>query len=241
MRMLTMKLLAPGLSAIMLAGVIVETMLRPQPGDAEPYHKLIRDKRDLMPMRIGQWEGTDEKVPEAAVALLKPNIILSRSYVNRSTNRTVGFLLVQCKDARDINGHYPPVCYPAHGQPMNRKLTAPRDWQVGGKTIRGMRYVFNTDDYPDGYVVDNFLILPPAMRVDDKGAEHLMPGEIVRDMSGIEQMVGDYLRRFYGGSQVQVVYSDKQMLPSERDEVFQLIIGAAMPLIETIRCGVEQP
>lgn len=67
------------------------------------------------PYRIGRWVGKDIEVPPAATKLLQPNAILSRKFVRMDNEVALGFLLVHCTDARDMRGHYPPICYPHSG------------------------------------------------------------------------------------------------------------------------------
>lgn len=67
------------------------------------------------PYRVGAWAGKDVPVPESAVRLLRPNAVLSRRFVNLTTNESIDLIVVHCNDTRDMLGHYPPVCYPSHG------------------------------------------------------------------------------------------------------------------------------
>ncbi|MFK7960972.1 MAG: exosortase-associated EpsI family protein [Phycisphaerales bacterium] len=63
----------------------------------------------------GRWAGTDREVPAAAVELLNPNAILSREYRDLDGGGTFGYIVVHATDVRDMEGHYPPICYPASG------------------------------------------------------------------------------------------------------------------------------
>jgi hypothetical protein len=53
-------------------------------------------------------------VPKEAQRLLEPNAILSRIYQSPA-GPSVQILLIHCGDARDMIGHYPPICYPSAG------------------------------------------------------------------------------------------------------------------------------
>lgn len=217
------RLLGPVvLSACLLAGLAAETVLRPRPAQAEPYHAAVRALAEQAPLQIGTWVGTERDVPAAAFDLLHPNVILSREYVDSETKRSVGFLLVHCKDARDIDGHYPPVCYPAHGAKLHS--STPGDWVVDGTAIEGTEYEFvdPKPEYPDT-LVQNFIITP---------------GRYCRDMKAVSERAGDYTQRFYGAAQVQLVFRDpSRWSHAEREEVFLTIIRAYLPLFEQIRKG----
>src|SRR6185437_11848693 len=78
------------------------------PAGMAEYHQRIRAAAEALPMNIGSWRGQDAPVTAGAVALLHPNVIVSRRYLDPASGRAVNFLLVQCTDARDILGHYPP-------------------------------------------------------------------------------------------------------------------------------------
>lgn len=63
----------------------------------------------------GRWAGVDREVSAAAVELLNPNAILSREYRDLDDGGTFGYIVVHATDVRDMEGHYPPICYPASG------------------------------------------------------------------------------------------------------------------------------
>lgn len=74
----------------------------------------IASTMDDVPFIIGGWIGEDAPVPPEAQKLLRPNAMLSRTYSQPGHGR-VHVLVVHCGDARDMIGHYPPVCYPSAG------------------------------------------------------------------------------------------------------------------------------
>jgi hypothetical protein len=213
------------LTLVLLGGLAAETQFRPRPADAEPFHKRVSSALRQMPTMIGEWDSREVPIPPAAVALLKPNAYFSRRYTNRNTGRTVDFLLVQCRDARDMGGHYPPVCYPAHGwSPISAK---PVEWQVGGKPLPGMEYEFSRIDEAQTFstVVSNLMILPT--------------GRYVREMSEIRKAAADYLRQFYGAAQIQVVMP-AAVPEEERRELVQMLLEANLPMLQTLGSGGTQ-
>jgi len=215
---------AAATSLALLGGLAAESSVRPRPEAAEPYHERVRILAEQAPMQIGEWIGADHRPPAEAIRLLKPNVILSRQYVNVRNGRSVQFLLVHCKDARDIHGHYPPVCYPGHG--MKLRAAADCDWEVDKTRIVGKEYLFDAQRLgTDGKLVDNFLIVP---------------GRYARDMEAVGRQAGDYTQRFFGAAQVQVVFDEpRHWDEAERREVFQTLVGAYLPLIEEIRNGAR--
>src|SRR5215212_3483805 len=120
------------LTVALLLGLTAETLSRPRPGDAEPFHAHAFAATSAMATPDG-WTFTDLKIPDGAVALLKPNARICRQYF--TPIRPFQFLLIQCRDARDMGGHYPPVCYPASGwvavrDEQGKPLAKPMTWQV---------------------------------------------------------------------------------------------------------------
>lgn len=226
-RKIMMVMTAPILSLAMLGGIVAEKQSYITPRDAEPYHRRAKEAIESFPYTdtVGYWTGSDEKVPEAAIKLLRPNAILSRLYVDNTPqmssrmDRRANLLIVQCRDSRDMLGHYPPVCYPAHGMTMARKV--PRDWQIGATTIKGMEYEFVQTTRGQTYrqVVYNFLIVPGV--------------GIVRDMEGVSAAAEDYQQRFYGAAQFQVVM-DGELPAEQRDEVFTTLLGADLSILKTV-------
>lgn len=83
--------------------------------DSAVAHKAnVATAVEEVPWFIGAWVGENWKVPQEAQELLRPNAILSRSY-SRPGGPKVHVLLVHCGDSRDMQGHFPPVCYPSNG------------------------------------------------------------------------------------------------------------------------------
>lgn len=217
-----LKYLPTILALGVLGGLMAETLARPKPKDAEPYHRAVRAAVEGMAKVIGDWEGSDGEPTGAAVALLRPNVILERHYVNRRTGRAVNFLLVHCKDARDMAGHYPPNCYPGQGWELKKAEAA--GWEIKGQRIEGKEYEFVRTEMsqPIVLVVYNLMILPN--------------GALVGDMDEVRKAAADYLRQFFGAAQIQVVM-DGSIPADERQEIFRELIGANMAVLQTLRSG----
>ena len=108
-------MLAPLLSLALLAGLAVALPTYTEPnGSADVRRAEIAYAMSQVPWLIGRWVGEGAEVPREAQKLLRPNSILSRVY-RRPHGPQVHVLLVHCNDARDMQGHYPPICYPSSG------------------------------------------------------------------------------------------------------------------------------
>ncbi|MCA9291668.1 MAG: exosortase-associated EpsI family protein [Phycisphaerales bacterium] len=107
--------LAPLASIAVLVGLasVFPLAARARPEDAA-HKRAVAEAMTSAPRFIGPWTGIDAPVPAEAQKLLRPNAILSRTYT-RPGRSGVHVLIVHCNDARDMIGHYPPICYPGSG------------------------------------------------------------------------------------------------------------------------------
>jgi hypothetical protein len=190
--------------------------------DADPYHARVREAVAGVPMRINDWNGRDETVPREAQALLRPNAIFSRRYVNAGTNDSVALLLVQCRDIRDMLGHYPPVCYPANGKTLERET--PTELHVGGSAIPAVVYEFSYNQGGEQLrlVVINFLVLPD--------------GRYIPDMAALRRAAGYRRRQPYGAAQVQLVLGGEVPM-AHREQIVSDLVGGVLPVLDVIRGG----
>jgi hypothetical protein len=210
--------------ALLLLGCLASTraVLFRIPVIAETYHHKIAAAVAASPMHFGSWVSFDAPVPEAAMTMLRPNATISRRYTNVETGDAATLLLVQCKDARDLFGHYPPVCYAAHG--FRAAQSVARDWQVDGLTIHGMAYTFSSTrlDELTSMIIYDFMILPN--------------GTTCRDMEGVYASARDPRRRKLGAAQLQVLLSATES-EERRDAEFLSLVRANRPTIDAILAG----
>src|ERR1700691_3902298 len=104
----------------MLVGLLAEARTHVQPTEAAPHLQRCANAvgafPDVIDTNNGSWTRKDTERRTPAIQLLRPNAILSREYRNDRRKQVVEFLIVDCSDARDLQGHYPPNCYPAQGE-----------------------------------------------------------------------------------------------------------------------------
>ncbi|HEV8292864.1 MAG TPA: exosortase-associated EpsI family protein [Tepidisphaeraceae bacterium] len=214
------------LTVALLLGLTAETLSRPRPADAKPFHTRVIAAASAMAIPEG-WTFSDLKIPDAAVALLKPNAQICRQY--RTPSHQFQFLLIQCRDARDMGGHYPPVCYPGSGWvQLGDKKGRDMIWTMGSKTIVGKEYEFtgNQEGQTITRIVDNLLILPRGQNC------------YVHDMNEIRAAAADYLRQFYGAAQIQLIF-DGAVPEYQRREIFTQLIGKNMNLLSVLERSDE--
>lgn len=224
----------PMVSILMLIGMIAEARTHVQPAVAEPHLARCRAAIDAFPVIVkgasAAWMGRDTEVPVSATQLLRPNKILSRDYVNDETEASVSLLIVDCGDARDLQGHYPPNCYPAQGQKLLAKQQ--RTWQLPHMEITGMEYHFAPKSLTyQEQVVYNFFVLPlvPGVAVSHKELD----GVICPDIGSVYTSGEDYQRRYYGAAEFQLV-TGPRMTQQERDQAFLDLLSPNEKLIRIL-------
>jgi hypothetical protein len=220
-----MSWLAPVLSVALLGALFARNITFPQPEDAEPHHARVRIAAEQVPYKFGNWQGADGEVVPAAIKLLKPNVLIKRSYRNSETGRQASLLIVHTPDARYLRGHYPPVCYPHNGwTPVSQR---PWNDHVAGLDISGRKYIYriNYGQAVQEIEVSNCLVLPD--------------GRILWNMDEVYRQAGDYVRRFYGAGQVQVVIGTENTTAQQRDQIVHDFIEASAPVIRAMRSGIS--
>jgi len=209
---------------------VAEDRTHLKPSDVEPYHARAKAAIEEWPTTIadGDWQtSTNERLPRSAEELLHPNCTVSRGYISSSIRVNGQFaqaslLIVQCKDSRDMSGHYPPNCYPAAGQPQMGD-GRPFKMHFPGMDVAVMEYLFLKTPVPvTRQCVYDFFIVPGA------GSQ--------ADMGEVRSAARDYQKRYYGAAQFQVVM-DADYPQDLRESIFRTIIGAnakALSVLNTV-------
>jgi hypothetical protein len=214
------------LSGLMLAGLWAQDRAKPDSAVVDDYHARAREAIREIPFRVGDWQGTDLDTPEAAVQLLRPNALFTRRFVDARRGWTATLTIVQCRDTRDMAGHYPPVCYPAHGWRPSF-ATEHQTIRVGSMDVPVARYAFDRSSITNvrRVVVYGFFVLP------GRG--------LAADMLVVRQAAADLRARGLGAAQVQVVI-DVDLEPEEERLVFMELVAAASKALEVIRNGAPE-
>ena len=231
-------LASPVLCLCLLVGIAAQhgTRLKPDDPAVVKYHAAAKTAIRDMPWRIQalgtSWTAQERKPETAAVRLLKPNEILSRHYVqNVTTGRplTADLLIVQCRDSRDMTGHYPPICYKNIGfELVHKEGRGPIT--VGNESVRYTEYHF--EKYSHGrqqkLCVYNFFVVP------GRG--------VVPDIKDVHEAAEDYERRFFGAAQFQVLMPVEPMTPRDvREAVFSALLQSRPAVIATLKSdGLSQ-
>lgn len=215
------KLLSPTLALALMLGLAIESFRRPRPVDAAPYHEYTRKLSEKIPASFGNWVGKDVEVYQSATKLLNPNFILQRNFIDPTRNFAATLLIVQCKDARDMGGHYPLNCYPTQGYELidskNNQWTLDDGYVITGKSYK---FVHKRES------MDNIIVVNSVMIVPDVG--------FADTIDKVRVAAASLTRRFFGASQIQVVLSD-QIKPEDRDKITVEILQANEFIIDALR------
>lgn len=190
---------------------------------AEEYFGRVRDAIERIPYIVGPYIGADSEPTAAAIKLLRPNKILQRRYKDPATRKTVDLLIVHCADVRDMQGHYPPVCYPAHG--WVGKAAEPSQMPIEGTLFPATYYRFHrsVDQVEQRLRIVNFFILPD--------------GRLLADDRDLEAVSKSRASAGLGSAQVQLIFGDN-VTEEERADLATQFGRAIAPVVREIGSGV---
>jgi hypothetical protein len=215
--------IAAAATLTLLGGVYAEKRAYHTPAaEAVAYHERVRaSAADLLPTRVANWLGRDVQLPPSAVRMLHPNVTVAREFVQVGTSRRAELLVVHCADARDLLGHYPPVCY--RGRGYTQQSHELRSWQAGGRQIAASRYVFAPRRVDQAArVVVNFMMLPD--------------GVTCPDMDAVESAARDHREKFFGAAQIQITF-DASLPEGVQDDFVQGVLMACSAWFDVVRVG----
>ena len=196
-------------------------LVRAHPGDEEAiasYHERVAQVINAIPVDINGWKGEQVPIPQAATNLLKPNALVARRYINEEKAVSATLLIVQCRDTRDMAGHYPPRCYPANG------------WMEAGVNPVSM---FLSTKYPLRQY-DFHRIAGKVERDIQVYSLFVLPnGQQTVSMRDVRKLSADYVYRKYGAAQIQVVM-DGDFDPDTRKWIIDEMISIAQPAIDEV-------
>lgn len=231
------RMLAPLVCLGMLLGAMVAQREWPQRGDARPYHERCAAAIRTIPLQMGPWVGKERAPQTAAIELLKPNAIRNIEFTDprvtalRQPENRIFLSIVQCRRIADMLGHYPANCYPAFGDTLSdqqaREWLLPADDEMPAPLkIQGMEYTFERAINGKTYkrIVYNFMVAP------GRG--------VLREMKELEEAAEDYVQRYYGAAQVQLVFDSlagQELSQAERDMVFSTLMRYCAPAIEVVK------
>ena len=177
-------------------------------------HSQVASAVERAPWRIKQWNGDDVPVPNAGVEILRPNAILSRQFKNIHGGPSFTVMVIHCSDARDMEGHHPPVCYPANGW-IEAARPSSCSVQVNARPMNMRVYEF--------YRPDDTLGIERKMRVFN--CFILPDGQVTTEINAVDQVVKRYETSIQGAAQVIVAGPGDADFQASLDAVSELMSG----------------
>ncbi|MGI9014873.1 MAG: exosortase-associated EpsI family protein [Phycisphaerales bacterium] len=182
---------------------------------AEVHNAQIREAFTEVAWQIARWRGDVVPLPASTDATLNPNAILSRRYREIGTGIEATLVVVHCGDARDILGHWPPVCYPANGFQLTgqQALTVECDIGLADEFTVNRFDFYRPREWGDTLDVNvfNFFVKPD--------------GSTTADYQSITNLAGSAGRSAMGIAQVQIVITHAMSAAEETRTLTQLLSG----------------
>ena len=193
-------------------------------GASARHQAQIAAAMQAVPFFVADWIGEDEAVPREAQKLLRPNATLSRRY-QRPGGMKLHLLVVHCSDARDMIGHYPPICYPSSGWVRVEVPDADIQLAIGEQRLPIRTYVFRRvreHGVEEAIRVFNAFVLPD--------------GTVTRDIDDINRQSERLAVSAQGVAQVQIISAAGVSREEASAAASELLAG--MPaLLETLGIG----
>ena len=203
-----------------LAALIIIGVVRIDPSDSQAidaYHEHVAEVIDAIPEKYQGWTSRDVPLPQSATSLLNPNAIIAREYIHMERGVVATLMIVQCKDSRDMGGHYPPVCYPANG--WLKDTDAPEFGRVDGQDLRiyGFNRVVGKADR--SMTIYSLFALPT--------------GVLTGSMKDVRRLSANYTYRKYGAAQLQVLING-DILPEDHQWMLEQMYQLAKPTLDAV-------
>lgn len=182
------------------------------------YHERVAQVINAIPIDPDGWVGQQVPLPQSATKLLDPNALVARQYFHKEKNVTATLMIVQCRDIRDMTGHYPPRCYPGSGW-MESADNPARMYSVGDYDLRMYNFHRVAGRIERDITVYSLFALPT--------------GTLTTSMRDVSRLSADYEYRKYGAAQLQVVITGEVAQEDHSwilDEMFEI----ARPSIEAV-------
>lgn len=213
-------LLSVVVGGAMLGVVAVMDRASKDPVAIEAYHESVSAVVEAFPVNYGVWSGHEVELPPSAIKLLRPNAIVAREYRTESRGGvSATLMIVQCEDIRDMQGHYPPNCYPAHGWDAGETSTGSRIGELAASRYEFSRVVGNRTA---AMTVYNLFVMPT--------------GEVTGSMDAVRKAGADYGLRPYGAAQLQILIGE-DVDESMHQWVLDEMRAIAEPVLSVLLAG----
>ena len=217
---------APVISAgLLLVLAVTRFWMETPSADTTEYMARVAERIDAMPYRIGRFIGVNAEVTPGAVELLQPNRILQRRFRDPTTGEQFSLVIVHCKIAKDMAGHFPPNCYPRAGWVATEKADTV-SLEAADTIVNASLYHFSLDSglLPTQIDILNFFVVPSG------------PQRYGSDMRLIDLASRSASGSRLGAAQVQII-TPRGMDQATRESIWAQAIDVASPVLTEIAGG----
>lgn len=222
--------LAPAIAAVLLVIFLFGLRASSGPSGAEldAYFAEVKAEVEQVPWLIGSYVGRENEVAPSAEELLKPNAILQRTYIDTNTNTSFSLVLIHSGVARDMQGHFPPNCYPAHGWDGGAVGDVAIDLAGADRTARVYNYTRTLEVRDESVNILNLFATPNQET------------PFGRDMGVIDRASRSRFGNQMGAAQVQVL-TPPAMPQEQREQIWAMAMEAVGPAMARVAGGVGEP
>lgn len=216
----TLHRAAPATSVAIAVLLTLWITVRHDPANASLTRAMcLEEARHAAEYQIGRWIGHDVALPEPSSQILAQRVVLSRRYVNLDHGQVMDVLIMHCDNARDMLGHHPPICYPAHGWTQHKRPGTEQTNQVANLSWVMNHWPAQSYEFSRAVMggqtaqirIINFFILPEGVVTPDIRHVQRRANWLKTDRSGV--------------TQVQVLIHDSTSSPCSIDGVKEILNG----------------
>jgi len=146
---------------------------------------------DDVPLRHRGWVAELAPYPAEAQEILHTRALRAWRFTELGTGRAALLGIVYCGDVRDMNGHYPPVCYPSQGWRRATEAETDVPVELEGRSFSARLWRFEMIA-PDGSTrrisVVAFFIYPEGAPTSDVASIGERAGRRADSQLGVAQM-----------------------------------------------------
>jgi hypothetical protein len=218
----TLRLLCVVPAAAVLVAMIGFGIERPRMTERTgPYFEAVAAGIGAIPYRIEGWIGADVPPQAPAIQLLRPNKLLQRRYLRDDQTEAMSLLFVHCADARDMQGHFPPVCYPSHGWIMAGSERV--EFAMGDRRVPAMVYKLFTvrNGVEQRMTILNFFVVPSAA------------DPLAEDMKAVNRAAAASAQSWLGAAQLQIILH-REATAEEMIGLMRVVAPAIEPALRKV-------
>lgn len=216
----------PVASLALLIGILAFGRINNGPREgAQPYFERVAAAIDAIPYRVDSWFGVNLPYTDVEVEMLRPNKLLQRTYQDPRTGQKISLSIVHCTEVRDMLGHYPPVCYPAHGWELESNELEHIDLKGRPQPARVYTFGRINRGTRESIRIISFFVTPGS-------------ADVLTEMDGLSAASKQTAGVGLGAAQIQILMPPGQSAATN-DEMLSKLLQVVEPVISAIQEGAK--